>query len=463
MKKIKLNRANLIIKSLMIAFFTYWAILFSYSYLELEKNKSQFKMVTDKVESQKQLLTYTTLFINTILKVDRSNLNHMFSDTEKPKLNTYIYPIKGKEKELNPTEKLITLSTMYSFRQSNRYLFNTDSSIYLQSYSDNRKLIFFNDVGNVTLADEAHHDERCLKYKLCSKFSTKDQISDGVVVSRVYTDMISELPTVTLSSPIFDSYNIIGDLSSDLYISGNYFDNKATFRSGDIGDMNYISINYPQYPLSELGFRSNYVIDNKTILVYNYPISKPLLETIWVFYFVWIVCFLLMNHYQRLRHTKVNFHKIYEDSQRDDVTGLYNRKVFNSSKFLKRTHDKTLAIIAIDGNKLKKINDEYGHHIGDEAIKHIANSMKVTFRENDFLVRLGGDEFVAILPDCTSSRAFELKEQLKNHVPSKKLKYANIEVNVSVGVAFKSPSDDLEQALILADENLYLDKNNRYD
>lgn len=135
--------------------------------------------------------------------------------------------------------------------------------------------------------------------------------------------------------------------------------------------------------------------------------------------------------------------------------------MFNTRKFIEKTHSETLAILAVDGNKLKTINDEYGHHTGDEAIKHIANAMKRVFRDSDYLVRSGGDEFLAILPGCTPPRVLELKEKLQQQVSAQLLRPMNIAVTVSVGVAFKRPDDELDHALIMADENLYQDKGKR--
>ncbi len=93
----------------------------------------------------------------------------------------------------------------------------------------------------------------------------------------------------------------------------------------------------------------------------------------------------------------INFQNVELDT--DHLTGLYNRRQLDSYLHAKSQSAGTKAVagIMIDVNHFKHINDNYGHDEGDRALAHVADILKSTFRESDFVARFGGDEFVAIL------------------------------------------------------------------
>ncbi len=114
------------------------------------------------------------------------------------------------------------------------------------------------------------------------------------------------------------------------------------------------------------------------------------------------------------------------------------------------------SVIAIDGDRIKRINDRYGHHVGDEVIEIIADAMRKVFRTSDYLVRTRGDEFIAILPRCSISQSSMLAKKLRSVVKDNRLKTLEIEVSVSIGVA---ANESLQDVIIRADEDLYEMKN----
>ena len=83
----------------------------------------------------------------------------------------------------------------------------------------------------------------------------------------------------------------------------------------------------------------------------------------------------------------------------DPLTGLYNRRQFDKYLHTKgqSSGSKEIAGLMIDLDSFKAINDTYGHNIGDQALKHVAEILKETFRKNDFVARYGGDEFIVIM------------------------------------------------------------------
>lgn len=150
-----------------------------------------------------------------------------------------------------------------------------------------------------------------------------------------------------------------------------------------------------------------------------------------------------------LNYLAVTYNGVYEDNastrlklkdkaERDELTGLLNRSAFNDLvDFYKDAREK-LAFLIIDVDNFKTVNDDYGHAVGDQALKKVAKLLEECFRSNDFPIRYGGDEFAVIMT--------ELTEEQKG-VIERKLKYLNStlqieaddgipKLSVSVGVAF---------------------------
>ena len=103
----------------------------------------------------------------------------------------------------------------------------------------------------------------------------------------------------------------------------------------------------------------------------------------------------------------------------DYLTGLYNRRSLDSylQQRVQNLGNKPLVGIMIDLNSFKAINDEYGHHVGDQALQQTAEILKKTFRKSDdFIARYGGDEFVVLLSAADSARLISDIERLKEKV-----------------------------------------------
>lgn len=145
----------------------------------------------------------------------------------------------------------------------------------------------------------------------------------------------------------------------------------------------------------------------------------------------------------------------------DQLTGLYNRAyldIFYSKRNVEDIYP--LGIIVADCNKLKQMNDNYGHLVGDEYIKKSANIMKIVLPDRSFIFRIGGDEFLAIIPNIT-------QEELDNYVSEmnklgKKIYISGNNISVSYGTNLvENYLDDLTYEINKADENMYVHKRRR--
>lgn len=107
----------------------------------------------------------------------------------------------------------------------------------------------------------------------------------------------------------------------------------------------------------------------------------------------------------------------------DSLTGLYNRRYLEThlDKLLVKNHEtkKTLAVLMMDIDHFKQVNDTHGHKVGDQVLVEFAKRMKDNIRSFDLVARLGGEEFVAILPDVSEERAHIVSERLRKAISDK--------------------------------------------
>lgn len=149
----------------------------------------------------------------------------------------------------------------------------------------------------------------------------------------------------------------------------------------------------------------------------------------------------------------------------DDLTGLYNRRGFltlaqQQIKNAQRGDTKLLLIYA-DLDKMKQINDNYGHQEGDWALIKVADILRATFRESDIIARLGGDEFTVLATVHPDDDRAELLPRLQNNIKAlNEMQARPYEVSLSIGSTCFDPHVDqsLEDRLAQADEALYNEK-----
>ena len=146
----------------------------------------------------------------------------------------------------------------------------------------------------------------------------------------------------------------------------------------------------------------------------------------------------------------------------DSLTGLYNRRYFfafaeNEIERSKR-YNKHLSIIMMDIDHFKKINDSFGHQVGDQVLKEIADICLAILRKVDVMCRYGGEEFVVLLPETEVADAAHAAERMCTAISSLRLKTekGDVSVSVSIGVAEMEKSrSSFEKLLAAADKALY--------
>jgi len=156
--------------------------------------------------------------------------------------------------------------------------------------------------------------------------------------------------------------------------------------------------------------------------------------------------------------------KLSELSTLDPMTNLKNRRYFQDKmaeeyRRAERNHS-VLSLIMMDIDHFKKINDEFGHPIGDECLKEMARVIKLRFnRSIDTLARVGGEEFAIILPHVAHESAMTLADNLRRQVEKVSIRYGKktIHLTASFGIATQSPTKEsnMEDLFKQADMALY--------
>ena len=150
----------------------------------------------------------------------------------------------------------------------------------------------------------------------------------------------------------------------------------------------------------------------------------------------------------------------------DQLTGLYNRRYLAShlSAMFDRAYwtGRSLAVMILDIDHFKKINDQYGHDVGDRVIQEFAERMGRSVRGIDLACRYGGEEFLIAMPDTDANFAAVVAERLRHEIASVNFLVNGardeLAVTASIGIASteNGPEDDTAQKLIKrADEALY--------
>ncbi|WP_241113895.1 GGDEF domain-containing protein [Neobacillus citreus] len=149
----------------------------------------------------------------------------------------------------------------------------------------------------------------------------------------------------------------------------------------------------------------------------------------------------------------------------DSLTGLYNRRYFDL--YMEKTipfHQRInspLILIMVDIDHFKKINDNYGHLCGDEALKHISDMIKRNVRTSDAYVRFGGEEFAIMLPNTDLGEGQRFAERLRKAVNQSDFTHYNehIPISISLGVSLYK-GENVEGFIEKADKALYKAKEN---
>ncbi len=161
------------------------------------------------------------------------------------------------------------------------------------------------------------------------------------------------------------------------------------------------------------------------------------------------------------------YHAMKEQATIDQLTGLFNHRYFQQKldEEIKRAHysNTVVALIILDIDFFKKVNDEFGHLYGDQVLQEIGKILKRNVRSEDSVCRYGGEEFAIIFPNCTQSIAIRIAERIRSKVEdttrNDRRNIFNKTITVSIGVAELTSDMAKTEFIRRADCSLYHAKN----
>jgi diguanylate cyclase (GGDEF)-like protein len=156
----------------------------------------------------------------------------------------------------------------------------------------------------------------------------------------------------------------------------------------------------------------------------------------------------------------------YALTVRDSLTGLFNRRHLQerleSEVAFARRHGTSLALVLLDVDHFKQLNDQHGHAVGDAALCQLARALSDLTREEDVLARYGGEEFALVARSIDREATLALAERMRTCIDTQRLptEHGPIAFTVSIGIAFSEAGEDMSSQYLFgaADRALYASK-----
>lgn len=165
---------------------------------------------------------------------------------------------------------------------------------------------------------------------------------------------------------------------------------------------------------------------------------------------------------KELESKKILEKQLKHQASTDVLTNLMNRRAFMNafSKEMERIkrNPSDLACLILDIDHFKKVNDTYGHHIGDEVIRTITEHMVKYTRSVDIIGRIGGEEFAILMPNTDLDSAYLIADRLRENIAKDEMTFEHktIQVTVSIGLTqMKEEEEDMQTILQRSDAALY--------
>lgn len=171
----------------------------------------------------------------------------------------------------------------------------------------------------------------------------------------------------------------------------------------------------------------------------------------------------LINHILLVINNCLLYQKVVDLSTIDELTKLFNRRkimdILKTEIERAQRYSFELSIIMADIDFFKKINDKYGHKMGDITLKKVSNILKNSLRKVDYVGRFGGEEFLIISPQTSSKNAITLAERIKNILNSLSIEGIEEKITLSFGISSYRDNLSLDELIQEADIALYESKN----
>ncbi|WDC85056.1 GGDEF domain-containing protein [Caloramator sp. mosi_1] len=160
---------------------------------------------------------------------------------------------------------------------------------------------------------------------------------------------------------------------------------------------------------------------------------------------------------ERLNNDKIDLN---DKVNMDSLTGLYNKRFLTeqlSSKLEEDNVDTYFMMADID--YFKRINDTYGHLVGDKVLRALSNILKQNIREGDYAIRFGGEEFLLVITGVGKRDVLNIAERIRKRVESFVYQEDNFNIKFTISIGVTKYKNNIDYSIDLADEALYNAKN----
>ncbi|WP_041054907.1 GGDEF domain-containing protein [Vibrio owensii] len=443
------NKNNVLSKSIFVSIaftFLMCLLIFIANYKSnYERHLSSFALFSNSLLEKKQ----TIFLISKILESENSAPTDTFID------NVDSLNISSHDANLS--------SRAYNFQHVLSYMNNKLPQLFIGSHA-----IYYRDFIEEFLIDRRNLDykvdktwftERCLEVGGCAKFSSNFDLNDSITISKLHKDIVTENTTFSLSSPIYnDKKEIIGDINIDMYIKDTPFlhDKTINFVNKNENSVKIIVKPKGDFIFPEIGMFFSEDIDNKHIIEYTVPIEKILEPYKIMSLIILVVNFSLSFSFISMFYNRKETISLMKQSRTDSLTSVYNRHILLSEEFLHSMKNGG-SLITIDGNKIKSINDNFGHKVGDLAIKLIANALTKSSNKDDYVIRIGGDEFLIVSPKKNIEDINNIMKKIDSELKNQEI-FTLDKISVTSGFSFFQDSSELDIAISNADMMMYKNK-----
>jgi len=339
-------------------------------------------------------------------------------------------------------------------------------------------------------SDEFTFSETIKSLPFYSSVTPKNDPLRRIVWSPAYLDAGGKGIMITLSNPIYNGDDFVGAVSVDFttrkfseMLKSEYssflIDNESSVIACNkkaVNDQKILKlsdyITMPEKTLQEIDDAkgnslqrvSNYLVYKSKIpdtswtilllLPINTAIGGTLLRTLPIVIISTLLLFAIKEAMKRREAEE----QVRNAALTDPLTGLKNRRYLDAILEIEMErsdrYKQPLSIISLDLDHFKNVNDEWGHPVGDDVLKQIANLMKCIIRKSDALVRLGGEEFMILLPQTSLLGARQLAEKIRVEIEQNNHPVAG-KHTASFGVAERSVGESYKSLYKKVDEALY--------
>ena len=440
------------------------------NYLEINKDalnniiKNNFAKDKRKVIESKILtvILLTNLKVEDTIETQIKDIQKMSQDSKSHSLKGLYHFILGKSSEYS-------LNYVDAYRQ---YYFSMDAFSRDNNYSDN--LLVLLALANLLFLDKQYDKTKSIIKKLSKN---KQKFNKRIYLKTLYYKFCLEKNEIKLLDKILRNLEKFprDSLSSEekyniyLFAADYYSNDEIKFDNAT-----------KYYELANLNLRENWILTVNIISeIENYisqadynKLSKSIVKKLEEFVMEETIHFNHFSNSLKIAYTEISHmnQRLKEISEMDFLTNLHNRRYFweNSKKMLLLAdrEKKPISIVIFDIDDFKRINDTYGHSVGDVVLKEIAQIIKSNFRESDLIIRFGGEEFLAMLFNSTSNNTKLISEFILEKISRESIEIAPnkyITLTVSAGVygtyeLFPRNHEFLNHMIEKADKALYYSK-----